>query len=587
LDAQKGVELSGKPEYFEKLDVKYKMTLLQMEKRFVDLETAISDLNQRMKDINFDAVTAVQQHVDDIEDLLIVEQAGIMELKKMMGDASQKFESQVSLDTIGRIEQSIARLQKELAAKKVELPTDLLAKVDKLQSDVVELSVAKQPDMPSVNLDSVEGKLAAISNEVMDLKSSIDLRIKRVSDKVSEIANKQPEKPGMDFDFLAAKIESVKSGIDILSDKKVETDLKIGGIEEKIKLLENRLREAVSQKIFDEIKSNKRDIMGANIRMDTVEKILKEVNLEMQELSKTVKKFESFEKLSLLSKDVEEKLERFRFVEDEIRRLSQRVEMVYENIDQDLVKLKSSDRNYEKISASISELRKEFERNRLELHRKADAGKINEVDRKVDQTSTTMNERVGIIEEYLKNKTAAAPNEEVINRINNINRKLESDFQKFKKFENDIEMIKGDIGKKVGEAMGRSARNIPQHARSGAEVAVDIKRVLDELKATEDQIGILSKQLANMEGRMRGMQTEMEKKIGKVQQIASAKTDIDAQIGEMINKIVFLESRLGTVEGVVQKTQESMQSVKNIEASMQKTMRKVQQSGNVQPVIIE
>jgi len=581
------VKLSGTPEYFEKLDVKYKMTLLQMEKRFVDLETSISDLNQRMKDINFDAVTAVQQHVDDIEDLLMVEQAGIMELKKMMEAASQKFDSQISSDTIGRIEQSIARLQKELAAKKVELPVDLLAKVDKLQRNVVELSVAKQPDMPSVNLDSVEGKLAAISNEVMDLKSSIDLRIKRLGDKVTEIANKQPEKPGMDFDFLAAKIESVKSGIDILSDKKVETELKIGGIEEKIKLLENRLREAVSQKIFDEIKSNKRDIMTANIRMDIVEKILKEVNFEMQELGKTVKKFESFEKLSLLSKDVEEKLERFKFIEDEIRRLSQRVEMIYDGIDKDLVKLKSSDRNYEKISASISELRKEFERNRMDLHRKADADNINELSRKVDQATTTMNERVGIIEDHLKSKTTDASNEEIINRINNINRKLENDFEKFKDIEKNIDEMKKEVGKKVGEAISRSTKNIPQHARLDGGVAVDFKKVLDELKATEDQIGILSKQLANMEGRMRGMQVEMEKRIGKVQQIASTKTDIDTQIGEMINKIVFLESRLGAVEGVMQKTQESVQSVKNIEASIQKTIRKVQEATNVQPVILE
>ena len=581
------MKLSGTPEYFEKLDVKYKMTLLQMEKRFVDLETSISDLNQRMKDINFDAVTAVQQHVDDIEDLLMVEQAGIMELKKMMEAASQKFDSQISSDTIGRIEQSIARLQKELAAKKVELPVDLLAKVDKLQRNVVELSVAKQPDMPSVNLDSVEGKLAAISNEVMDLKSSIDLRIKRLGDKVTEIANKQPEKPGMDFDFLAAKIESVKSGIDILSDKKVETELKIGGIEEKIKLLENRLREAVSQKIFDEIKSNKRDIMTANIRMDIVEKILKEVNFEMQELGKTVKKFESFEKLSLLSKDVEEKLERFKFIEDEIRRLSQRVEMIYDGIDKDLVKLKSSDRNYEKISASISELRKEFERNRMDLHRKADADNINELSRKVDQATTTMNERVGIIEDHLKSKTTDASNEEIINRINNINRKLENDFEKFKDIEKNIDEMKKEVGKKVGEAISRSTKNIPQHARLDGGVAVDFKKVLDELKATEDQIGILSKQLANMEGRMRGMQVEMEKRIGKVQQIASTKTDIDTQIGEMINKIVFLESRLGAVEGVMQKTQESVQSVKNIEASIQKTIRKVQEATNVQPVILE
>jgi len=37
----------------------------------------------------------------------------------------------------------------------------------------------------------------------------------------------------------------------------------------------------------------------------------------------------------------------------------------------------------------------------------------------------------------------------------------------------------------------------------------------------------------------------------------------------------------------MQKTQESVQSVKNIEASIQKTIRKVQEAANVQPVILE
>jgi len=79
----------------------------------------------------------------------------------------------------------------------------------------------------------------------------------------------------------------------------------------------------------------------------------------------------------------------------------------------------------------------------------------------------------------------------------------------------------------------------------------------------------------------------MDKKIGKVQKIASSRSDIDTQISEMIEKIVFLESRLGAVEGVMQKTQESIKKVKNMEESMQKSIQKVREKTKVQPVILE
>ena len=46
----------AKPESFSNVEDKFKLTLLQIEKRFVDLEMSISELKTKLKDVNIEAI---------------------------------------------------------------------------------------------------------------------------------------------------------------------------------------------------------------------------------------------------------------------------------------------------------------------------------------------------------------------------------------------------------------------------------------------------------------------------------------------------------------------------------------------------
>ena len=67
---------------------RFKLSLLQVEKRFVTLENSVNELNQRIFGKDLSEVRKMDERIDDIEDLLSVEQAAILELKKMLEEMS-------------------------------------------------------------------------------------------------------------------------------------------------------------------------------------------------------------------------------------------------------------------------------------------------------------------------------------------------------------------------------------------------------------------------------------------------------------------------------------------------------------------
>ncbi|MHA1743339.1 MAG: hypothetical protein ACTSV6_03695, partial [Candidatus Heimdallarchaeota archaeon] len=58
-----------------KVEDKFKLSLLQIEKRFVDLEVALGELNEKIKKVDVKAISEMKQRMEDIEDLIMVEQA--------------------------------------------------------------------------------------------------------------------------------------------------------------------------------------------------------------------------------------------------------------------------------------------------------------------------------------------------------------------------------------------------------------------------------------------------------------------------------------------------------------------------------
>jgi len=497
--------LAGKPENFDKMSDRFKLTLLQMEKRFVDLETAISETREKLKDVNIDLLTSLQQRVDDIEDLIMVEQAGILEIKKMMEAEQQKRKDTADVAAVARVEDRLDKIDQAVKSLSAEQPgLEVEERLKKLQGDVASLSVRAVPD-----LGEIHEKIAEKEQQLNSLKGAIDDQMVTFERRVRDIMTKSPEKMGIDFDFVSSKIDSLKTGLDIMTDRKVETDLKIAGLEEKIALLDNKIRESLSQKFLDEIKINKRDIMTTNVRVESVEKVLREITGETHELGKTVKKFENFERLTLLNKEVEEKLQRFKFIEDETSRLSSRMELMYNDLDKRLETVRSIEKGFGKVSDAVSNLMKEVDRNKFETSQRLKKEDVQNMVKGLEQQNREIEKMFGEFENRMRMITKSQVGQ------------LKSDMERMKAVVGGLDKMK-DVK------------------------PADVGRWLGEANALNTRVEELSHRLGNLEGRIASMQSSVSE---------ARQPNLDMQLGEMVNKLVFLETRLGAMENVMSRTQ--------------------------------
>lgn len=538
--------MAGKPENFDKLSDRFKLTLLQMEKRFVDLEAAISETREKLKDVNMDTVTATQKRVEDIEDLIMVEQAGILEIKKMMEAEHQRQENFVDISSLEKIEDRLNKIDQSIKSLSVEEPNlEAEEKIKKLENDVASLSARAMPDLGSVNDQITEAK-----QQIEGLKSTLNDQLVTFERRVREVATKAPERSGVDFDFVNSKMDGIKTGLDIMTDKKVETDLKIAGIDEKIALLDNKIKESLSQKFLDEIKINKRDIMTTNVRVESVEKVLRELTNDTHDLGKTVKKFENFERLTLLNKEVEEKLQRFKFIEDETSRLSSRMEMMYNDLDKRLEVIRSIEKNFGKVSEAVAGLMKEVDRNRIEMNQRLKKEDLQNAVKGLEQRNNEMEKMFGEFENRMRMITKS--------QVGQLRTEMEKISQvasglNLQEVSNYVE----DIRKKVSENNKKAAEIASKVAQSAAE-----KKFNDKLGWLENEIKKFNKikevktpiEVGNLVQRINSLENKlssMERNMGRVQQ-----PNFDMQISELVNKLVFLETRMGAVETVMSRAQD-------------------------------
>lgn len=549
--------MGGKPENFDKFGDKFKLTLIQMEKRFVDLETALSETGDKLKDINLDSVTALEKRVDDIEDLIMVEQAGILEIKKMMEAEQQKQKDFIDANVLTKFEDRLNKIDQNLKSLSIQQPSlEAQERIKKLEGDVTSLSVKAPPD-----LGELHGKISEIQQQLGKLRTALDNQATAFEQRVRDMAARIPEKTGVDFDFANSKMDSLKIGLDILSDKKVETDLKIAGLEEKILILDNKIKESLSQKFLDEIKINKRDIMTTNVRLESAERVLRAITSELHGLSNTVKKFENFERLTLLNKEIEEKLQRFKFIENETSRLSSRMELIYDDLDKRLEVVKSIEKNFGKVSDVVSNLMKEVDRNKIETSQRLKRVDVENMLKEVEQKNIEIEKMFGEFENRIRTITKSQiaqikKDVEAMNKsMTGLNPQEVSNYLEVMRHEMDKNIM--EIKNKVSENNRKAAEIATRVAQSAIE-----KSFSDKLKWLDNEISKLSKikemkqpvdignlpqRLANLEGKI----AFIEKGVRETQ-----KPNLDVEIEGLVNKLVFLETRLGAMENIMSKTQD-------------------------------
>ncbi len=322
-----------------KEDSDVKKDILQLEKKMVDLEISVTELKESLKNIDLSSISELSQRVEDVEDLAMVEQAGIIELKKVLGEKPKE---------------------------EVEVPSGLEDRIKKIEGELSGAS-ATTPATP-VEMESLYKKLEESERQLISLQQEVENLNKTSEEKLQEIEKRlHIVKPTVDFDLITARFNSLRSDIDSMNKKKFEMDIKLAEFEKKFEMVDSRLRGSLAEGMTEEIKTSRKDLLSTNIRIDSLERVSRNLISQVDNVENSLKKFESFEKMSFLSKEVEEKIERFKFIEGEMKRLSSRVEMMYQNIDERLDRVKDVERRMPEISDMLVKVNKDMDKIRIDM----------------------------------------------------------------------------------------------------------------------------------------------------------------------------------------------------------------------------
>jgi len=356
-------------------DDRVKLSLLSMEKRFVDLEFAVSEIASRMKTIDVDALKIDKERIGDIEDMVIVEQAGIMELQKMLQRVDNNIASAVSKEDVSIVKSRVKRIENlaRAAAQMVDISADLpeegKMRLEKLEEAVAEMKAVPAPQrIDPMEIADIKRNMNVIEDNIDKLKGSLGELQLGIGGKIQNAAKGQ-QVVGVDFDFVNSKLNSIKTAIDMLSDKRLETDLKLSGLEHKFEAMAKERTETTPIKMFEVVKESRKGMDMLKIRMESVERVVGELSKNMRQVETAARRFESFEKLSALQNDVDNKLRQFTFVKDEIKRLSNRVEMMYDDIDKRLNKNRRVEGEVQSLIDATKQIKKEMDRMNFNLKR--------------------------------------------------------------------------------------------------------------------------------------------------------------------------------------------------------------------------
>ncbi len=460
---------------------KVKLSLLNMERRFVDIEFAVSELVSKMKSVDTEDVKSVNQRVEELEDLVLVEQVGLTELKNIMQKVDSELQGSVNKEDVSIIKERVKRIENlaRAAAQMVdisaELPEEAQLRLNALEKAVAELKTTPVPQaINPMEIADIKRNMNVLNDKVTKLKISIgDLEI-GMRDKIKK-AVKSSEIKTVDFDYVGSKIESLNSTIDMLSEKRMETELKVASLEQRIEEAEKQAEQSVPAALFEVVKESRKGLQIMKVRTQAIERVVAELSKNMRDVEASSKRFEGFERLTALQKDVDDKLRQFRFVKDETTRLSNRVEMIYDDLDTRLNKAKGIEREVKSITEGLTEMRKEMEKVKFDLKKTGMAS--NEI--------KSLSKRIESIDSVVKNMALASDKKEVPIPIN----------------------------PKVAKAI----KQLGDRVIKVENTLKDVSASVETMPSTEDET-----------------------------------TDFNSKLTDIVDKLVFLESRLTAVESTFQ-----------------------------------
>lgn len=492
---------------FDKFENKYKLSLLQVEKRFVDLEGALGEINQKIEELSkVSAPVDLQQRVSDLEDLILVEQAGIMELKKLLEQPKEAT---------------------------VTIPQEFKEKIDSLETRLNEI-LNKITTTEKKDIGALQEQLDKVVEEVAGLRTEFNKKVLDIKEDV-ELS----KKTDVNFQFLSSKIEALKEAVEDVNRKKVEADIKIANMEKILNDLQNKFQ---TENYSEEVNRIRKDWLLVSGRVDSLESVIQEISETIPKLEVSLTKFDTFEKASLLSKDMETKIEQFKFLESEIRRLSSKVEMIYENIDKRMDDVRKLEKFIPEIKNSIASLTQEIDKNRVDILTRVKREEFKDLERK--------------IEEFRKFEKSIP---EIKNWISSMKQEIEKEKldSKDRVRKADLDIVAGNVNR-IHEEINKKLSEMETKQKYFVESIKNVspEKQLNEIreiiKTQEVKLSGISSEIEKFDSKMKSLRNDIMGRVSEVQ--APVSPMLDSQIAALLDRLIFLESRIAAIEKLVQDT---------------------------------
>jgi chromosome segregation ATPase len=466
-----------------------KLKFLDLEKKFVELEMNVSKINESLKKLEATKLNEVLERFEEIEDLVMIENAAVAELKELL-EASTTDEIKKDLEAVKKdFEEKINNINSILSSSLSEIRESIAKissdteKIKELEQRIekVESSLAFIPKIIEEG-DLIEGlgKIVKTHDETIEsIKRELD-EIKGLKDKIEEELNKRiPSSLLEDFVKLGNELSLLKVNVSSLSKQLDE-------IYRDVKLLKpDMIREAISKM--------------TELKVETEERV-KEVNDLVASISsqkEDIKKIGLIEaRINDVSKQINSFLAEIEFLKSSISNFSTKKEL-------------------EKLKEEISSIISTLDSMKNQLVRKEDWERFEK--------------EISSLREDLSNMKS---------EVNKSNLEIDIIRNSFQAISTKIEERKDVLTQKDIENISRKFVNIEDFSA----LLIDFKRLQQEFEKSKhdlmnyvsrDEIQFLIKEVSTLKGEIEGIKKEIVQ---------------PTIIQQIVNKITLLESKISEME---------------------------------------
>lgn len=441
-----------------------KRDLSFLQKKISELEISVSEISESIEKIDLSKINGMEQKVSDIEDLIMVENAAVLELKKMLE---------------GQAAGQDAKPNEEIT-NRLNALEEKISNVPRAQTDTTQI-------------DELKSSVENISSRVSDIKHGIDTS--SFDSRFQEIENGVNQK----ISDMDSKISYALGVNKIVEEFRSDMDMKRKSLETMANSIEEKLRMPLSERAVEELEKIRNDWIMNTARLDSIETIVQTFSKSVEYLKPAVKKLETLEKMVNLHQELEDKMREFEQVEQSIENSVRRNEDTELKIQREANKLKDTNRDLQDLREDVADMKGYF-----------------------NSMIDSMKDRLGDLEEHSDSEGDSL--DESYNKLNEIQDKIAT-------IESDMSVFQGSLMSFENKMSEVGFSDVTGRLDSLSDEVYSMKSMEPE---PTDKTNELVNTINKLEDRINLLESN----------------SMDGQMTQLLERLIFLESRLAALESM-------------------------------------